>query len=292
MKIKFEEVVQEITELTGMSEEYVKDMVWKEALDKGSVVSKEAKKWFVHPHIYDENMEKFYVESDAFIFELMVESCREGKQIVVERIKERIENYIKMKCSEKINILLFGDGVGSDTISLYQTFQDKAEIFYYDIPGSKTYEFAVKRFKKRDMKINFLTDYYNIHNKFFDVVICLEVLEHLPDPLALIKKFNEVLKDGGICLITESFEAVLPEFPTHLKKNLKYAYQTPFLFLKNNLYLTYYPRSFPYKRPMEFKKIKNISIKERLRLYTNSELIIPLIRNYLKLIFKKALGKI
>lgn len=44
MKIKFEEVVQEITELTGMSEEYVKDMVWKEALDKGSVVSREAKK--------------------------------------------------------------------------------------------------------------------------------------------------------------------------------------------------------------------------------------------------------
>jgi|GEM_PF-5139677 len=35
MKIKFEEVVQEITELTGMSEEYVKDMVWEEALDRG-----------------------------------------------------------------------------------------------------------------------------------------------------------------------------------------------------------------------------------------------------------------
>ena len=42
-------------------------------------------------------------------------------------------------------------------------------------------------------------------------------------------------KNEGVALITESFSAIVPNFPTHLKLNFKYADKTPFLFLRHNL---------------------------------------------------------
>lgn len=36
----------------------------------------------------------------------------------------------------------------------------------------------------------------------FDVVICSEVLEHLPDPLALLRTISQVVKDEGLVLVT------------------------------------------------------------------------------------------
>ncbi len=227
-------------------------------------------------------MERFYVDSDAFIFETMVESCRIGKMVVMERIKERIQKYIEKNACGTINILMYGDGVGSDTIFLSQVFKSNTNFFYFDVPGSKTYEFAMKRFKKRNIKVEVLNNVEKIPLNFFDIVVCLEVLEHLPEPLFAIKKISDVLKENGICLLTESFDAVSPNFPTHLKKNLKYAYKTPFLFLKNNLYLTCFYKEEPQKRPMEFKKVKNIEFRQKINLYIKKDLIVPLILNEFK----------
>lgn len=185
---------------------------------------------------------------------------------------------------------MFGDGVGSDTIYLYHFFSDSCKFFYFDIPGSKTFEFAIKRFMSRKINVEVLTDYNNIPFDFFDIVICLEVLEHLPDPISLIKKIYSVLKKDGIVLLTESFNGVTPNFPTHLESNIKYAFRTPFLFLKNKLYLTYYPYTWPKGRPMEFQKKRRIKFREKVILYTQKELIFPMIAEKLKTKFKKIIG--
>jgi SAM-dependent methyltransferase len=287
----FDEICCEISELLGENIDVVRKKVWAESLFAGANVLESVINFGIDLHIYNEKMERFYQETDAFIYETLVESCRFGKRLVMEKIKERIDNYymnLNLKNQSRLNILMFGDGAGSDTIYLYSFYKDKADLYYFDVPGSKTFDFAVKRFKKYNVDVKIITDYNKIPKNFFDVIVSLEVLEHLPDAIKAIKDISEFLKIGGIVLITESFGAVQFNFPTHLKSNLKFEGKTPFLFLEYNLLLTYFNQDFfLIFRPMEFTKVERISIKD----YLNLILTKPILKAYLKGVFKRCLKR-
>jgi SAM-dependent methyltransferase len=281
----FDEICLEISELLGENIDIVRKKVWRESLLPGTNVLESALKFGIDFHVYNEKMEKFYQETDGFIYESMVYSCRFDKRVVMEKVKQRIDNYISLKKSEsKLNILMFGDGVGSDTIYLYNFYKDKVDFYYFDVPGSKTFEFAIKRFNKYNIEVKIITDYNKIPKNFFDVIISIEVLEHLPDPIQAIKDISESLKVGGIALITESFGLVPFYLPTHLKSNLKFKGKNPFLFLRFNLLLTYFNKDFSLMfRPMEFTKKEKISIKE----YLNLILTRPILKAYVKSFIKR-----
>jgi len=281
----FDEICLEISELLGENIDIVRKKVWRESLLPGTNVLESALKFGIDFHVYNEKMEKFYQETDGFIYESMVYSCRFDKRVVMEKVKQRIDNYISLKKSEsKLNILMFGDGVGSDTIYLYNFYKDKVDFYYFDVPGSKTFEFAIKRFNKYKIEVKIITDYNKIPKDFFDVIISIEVLEHLPDPIQAIKDISEFLKVGGIALITESFGLVPFYLPTHLKSNLKFKGKTPFLFLRFNLLLTYFNKDLSLMfRPMEFTKKEKISIKE----YLNLILTKPILKTYVKSFIKR-----
>jgi 2-polyprenyl-3-methyl-5-hydroxy-6-metoxy-1,4-benzoquinol methylase len=281
----FDKICLEISELLGENIDIVRKKVWRESLLPGTNVLESALKFGIDFHVYNEKMEKFYQETDGFIYESMVYSCRFDKRVVMEKVKQRIDNYISLKKSEsKLNILMFGDGVGSDTIYLYNFYKDKVDFYYFDVPGSKTFEFATKRFNKYNIEVKIITDYNKIPKDFFDVIISIEVLEHLPDPIQAIKDISEFLKVGGIVLITESFGLVPFYLPTHLKSNLKFKGKTPFLFLRFNLLLTYFNKDLSLMfRPMEFTKKEKISIKE----YLNLILTRPILKAYVKSFIKR-----
>jgi SAM-dependent methyltransferase len=42
-------------------------------------------------------------------------------------------------------------------------------------------------------------------DKSFDAIMCVEVFEHLPDPVAAIKEFSRLVKDNGFLIITAPF---------------------------------------------------------------------------------------
>lgn len=48
----------------------------------------------------------------------------------------------------------------------------------------------------------------------FDAIMCIEVLEHLPDPLAALKEFSRLLKPGGFLILTAPF-CSLTHFAPH-----------------------------------------------------------------------------
>jgi ubiquinone/menaquinone biosynthesis C-methylase UbiE len=53
-----------------------------------------------------------------------------------------------------------------------------------------------------------------------DAVMCTEVLEHIPDPVAAIKEFSRLVKPGGYLLITAPFASLTHFAPYHFASGL------------------------------------------------------------------------
>jgi len=51
--------------------------------------------------------------------------------------------------------------------------------------------------------------------KSFDVIICTEVLEHVPEPIKAIKEMSRILKTGGLLLLTAPLASGLHQEPYH-----------------------------------------------------------------------------
>lgn len=265
----YDDLVSEIVEFTDLKKNTAKKMVWNEVFNPGINVKQEALNFEIDFHIYNEKMENFYKNAYGFIIETSVESLREGKRNVLKTIKRRIYHFMnENEHKHRINILMMGDGVGEDTKFLYEHFMEMANFFYFDVPGSKTYDFAQMNFKKHEVDLELIHKYEDIPQDFFDVIVCLEVLEHLPDPERSLEGFKNFLKYNGVVLVTESFGNVTSNFPTHLKSNKQYDGKTPFMFFKHGLLLQYYSKDWPLLfRPMEFIKKKNINFKDKIELY-------------------------
>jgi len=56
-------------------------------------------------------------------------------------------------------------------------------------------------------KLDIISDIINIpvKNESFDAVMCVEVFEHLPEPIKAIKEFFRILKPGGKLILTTPF---------------------------------------------------------------------------------------
>ena len=52
-------------------------------------------------------------------------------------------------------------------------------------------------------------------DRSFDAILCLEVLEHLPEPILAIKEFNRILKSGGKLILTAPFCSLTHYSPYH-----------------------------------------------------------------------------
>lgn len=77
---------------------------------------------------------------------------------------------------------------------------------YYRTYGFDISKWAIKQTKKRTkksiLKVMDIDKASNIKKEFFDIVICLDLLEHIKNPDIAIKKINSCLKNGGILLVS------------------------------------------------------------------------------------------
>ncbi len=77
-------------------------------------------------------------------------------------------------------------------------------------------------------RIDFVSDILNIPvpDKSYDVILCTEVIEHIPDPISAIKEISRILKPGGSLLITAPLQSGLHQEPYHFYGGYtKYWYQ-------------------------------------------------------------------
>lgn len=66
-------------------------------------------------------------------------------------------------------------------------------------------------------KIDYVSDINHIpvKNNTFDVVICTEVFEHIPEPIVAIHEISRILKPGGKLLLTAPLASGLHQEPYH-----------------------------------------------------------------------------
>jgi len=78
-------------------------------------------------------------------------------------------------------------------------------------------------------KLDYVSDIVHIpeNDGAFDAIVCTEVLEHVPDPVAAVKEMARLLRPGGRLILTAPLGAFLHQKPYHF-----YGGYTPFWYHK------------------------------------------------------------
>jgi ubiquinone/menaquinone biosynthesis C-methylase UbiE len=77
-------------------------------------------------------------------------------------------------------------------------------------------------------KLDIISDITNIplEDNSVDAIMCTEVFEHIPDPIAAIKEFTRLLKPNGYLLITSPFASLTHFAPYHFASGFsRYFYE-------------------------------------------------------------------
>lgn len=202
-------IVDEISSFLQIPKNTARKKVEYEYANPGKSV---AKAWNKKPPKTTEEIEGFYKTTDSYIYDLSLESIRPTR---IEW-RDAILFYLS-QFETRESLLDFGGGVGTESIYFANYGYS---VTYHDLPGT-THDFAKYRFSLYAPEVLAIDSRESLG--VYDAIICLEVLEHLVNPLATINFLYDKLAYGGILFLTESFELVSSDYPSHLQENTKFA---------------------------------------------------------------------
>jgi SAM-dependent methyltransferase len=210
-----EKIVKWLSQLTNKSPMLVRSRLRKEWDSPGINVSDAMHQSGLEPHTWTGKLTEFYSQTDAFLYELIVWNLNKRKR----RMRRRIGKYLYKNLGQHLNILTVGDGLGVDSIYLTRAGH---HVTYIET-SAYAQAFAKKLFADYAKDINILDDPNQIPKNSYDVVICLDVLEHVPDPPEFVKTITSYLKLNGHLIVHAPFFQIHPNTKTHLKSNRKYS---------------------------------------------------------------------
>lgn len=153
----------------------------------------------------EEERNRFYARTDAHI--------HEGANWHTDHPQPLRRWNIAQKC--KGRVLVYGCGIGTE--GLFALYNPNVEtVIFYDIPDSLIINFVLRRFANHQStpeRCAFwtVTDApFNNANDGYDTIICMDVLEHLPDPQAMLNEFGNNLNPDGLLMVDAPFEDTAP----------------------------------------------------------------------------------
>ena len=152
---------------------------------------------------------RFYKVTDSYIWELMAANS------MIETLFNYAVTLDKLQSLGVKDVLDYGAGIGTFVIAC-ATRRIRAR--HMDL-RSKTREFAEWRYIARGMKVPMI-DASGDHSDIpaSRAIVCLEVVEHVFEPLRLLDEFRRAIPVGGILVVSESCRYT-KNFVSHLPSN-------------------------------------------------------------------------
>lgn len=246
-------LVDNISEASKLSIKDVEDKIQKELKKPGSAVLSDCKKYDVVPFANGNNSDILYSEGVGFSIELAATYSDESRLLMSAFIISMLIGRSYNKC---IKILALGDGIGIDSMRLSSAGFD---VDYMDYDASLTSKVARKNFLKYEEISNFNAGKIRVvtqetREDAYEVIVCLEVIEHVPNPMDFLCQLSRQTDVGGLIFISECFDGIRDIWPTHLYSNELYGGQLPEMARNYGLELIDC-NVMPYGKPYVFKKI-------------------------------------
>lgn len=181
----------------------------------GRTVQKDFNAFGLTPHVWCDRLIEFYAQTNAFLYQNAVWNRVSLKC----ELRSWIIEYLRKDSPQPRKTLCYGDGLGFDSAALAGAGH---EVVYFE-PSQPCVEFAKTVFAANGVRVRIEQSPEGIQGEQFDVVVSLDVLEHVPDPPSLVGTFASWLKPGGLLITHAPFFLVFPNYETHLRSNLKYS---------------------------------------------------------------------
>jgi 2-polyprenyl-3-methyl-5-hydroxy-6-metoxy-1,4-benzoquinol methylase len=207
-------LVELIRERTGESNDEVRRRLQREYASIGTNVREAMRAAQILPYVWSDGLERFYEQTDAFLYETVVWNLTHAKCDMRSFIGDFLSRDGEVK-----RILTFGDGLGFDT---YYLSSAGHEVTYFEVSNSCA-EFAKAILADGALAVEVLSDAKDLVGQQFDVITCLDVLEHVPAPRSLVRWLHGMLRPNGYLVVNAPFYLVNSSVQTHLRSNRKFS---------------------------------------------------------------------
>lgn len=204
-----------IAEVTGASIAEVKQRLLQEHRWLGCNVLDAMRRGNVTPYTFGEAMARFYAQTDAFLYETFTWNRYTFKR----QMRRWILAFLEQRYASSARILAFGDGLGFDSAALALAGH---QVTYFEV-GQRNIAFAQRVFAANSVEVAVRTSLDGLAAESFDVVVCLDVLEHVPTPPQLVEQLATYVRPSGHLISHAPFWFVHCSVGTHLAGNQKYS---------------------------------------------------------------------
>lgn len=222
-----DKIVSWIAEITNSPESSVRTRLRTEYDNPGSTVAKALREACIAPFTWSDELARFYEKTEAFLYELVIWNLNRMKVWMRKAVARHLatgqtgamDHTGSEGQSRPLKVLNIGDGLGFDSVHFARAGH---RMTYFELPGFSE-AFARKVFTDCNVDIAMLTNTDEIPREAFDAVVCLDVLEHVPDPPAFVNTIASYLRPGGRLIVNAPFAVIHPSTATHLKSNRRYS---------------------------------------------------------------------
>jgi SAM-dependent methyltransferase len=208
-------IVDVLQELTAADRGQVIQKLAREHLRIGAAVEEDLNAWNLTPHVWTDRLAEFYEHSDAFLYETLVWNRTAMKQ----QMRQWIVDFLAADSPGPCRTIMFGDGLGIDSLFFSEAGHD---VDYFEV-SRRCVQFATRLSEPLRRDLSVISSPQDIVAGSYDVVVCLDVLEHVPDPPAVVAQLASFLRPGGRLIVHAPFWYIHPDVATHLKSNVRYS---------------------------------------------------------------------